>query len=164
MSADAATAYDAVANPSQPIPQAHPDRLATLACLFGMSPAAVENCRVLELGCGDGSHLIPLAFTLPGSRFVGVDLARKAIAIAQEEAQGLKLANIEFHCADVLDWTPPHEQFDYIVAHGKGELSLPPGARREDLLADVNKAVAEAAAGALLAGAASVSESSGAAR
>jgi hypothetical protein len=32
-------------------PEAHPDRLATIATLFGMQPANVERCRVLEIGC-----------------------------------------------------------------------------------------------------------------
>jgi SAM-dependent methyltransferase len=118
MSADAATAYDVVAYPSVPIPHTHPDRLATLATLFGMAPAAVEACRVLELGCGDGGNLIPLAFTLPGSTFVGVDLAASAIHQAGDEARALGLGNVAFHCADLLHWTPPEGPFDYVIAHG----------------------------------------------
>src|SRR5262245_56164467 len=59
---DASTAYDTVAYPSHCCPQAHPDRLATLATLFGMAPAPVERCRFLELGCGDGHNLLALAF------------------------------------------------------------------------------------------------------
>ena len=41
--------------------QTHPDRLATIALLYGMAPRPVDRCRVLELGCGDGSNLIPMA-------------------------------------------------------------------------------------------------------
>jgi len=47
MNANALTAYDTVASPSLSYPQTHPDRLATLATLFGMSPAPVAKCRVL---------------------------------------------------------------------------------------------------------------------
>jgi SAM-dependent methyltransferase len=118
MSADAATAYDVVAYPSVPIRHTHPDHLATLATLFGMAPAAAEACRVLELGCGDGGNLIPLAFTLPGSAFVGVDLAASAIRQAGDEARALGLGNVAFHCADLLHWTPPEGPFDYVIAHG----------------------------------------------
>ena len=89
MSAGASTAYDAVAYPSRCCPQAHPDRLATLATLFGMAPAPVERCRVLELGCGDGRNLLALAFALPGSTFVGVDLAPSAVARAKDEADNV---------------------------------------------------------------------------
>jgi SAM-dependent methyltransferase len=118
MSAGASTAYDTVVYPSRCYPQTHPDRLATLATLFGMWPAPVENCRVLELGCGDGGNLLAMAFALPGSAFVGVDLAPSAIARANDEARALGLANIEFHCADLLDWSPPGGAFDYVIAHG----------------------------------------------
>jgi len=112
------TAYDTVTYPSNCYPATHPDRLATLATLFGMSPAPVDNCRVLELGCGEGHNLRAMAVALPGSRFVGVDLAPSAIARANREASALGLANVEFHCADLLEWSPPEGSFDYVVAHG----------------------------------------------
>ena len=64
----ASNAYDAVNYPSFPLAQTHPDRLSVLATLFGLSPAPVEQCRVLELGCGEGSNIIPMALQLPGSR------------------------------------------------------------------------------------------------
>jgi SAM-dependent methyltransferase len=118
MSAGGSTAYDTVVYPSRCCPQAHPDRLATLASLFGMSPAPVERCRVLEIGCGDGRNLVALAHALPDSGFVGVDLAPSAIARAKHDAQSLGLTNIEFYCADLLDWLPPEGQFDYLIAHG----------------------------------------------
>ena len=49
----------------------HPDRLSVVGALFGMRPAPVGGCRVLELGCGDGANLLPMAYTLPESRFFG---------------------------------------------------------------------------------------------
>ena len=73
------TSYDEVAYPSYSFAQTHPDRLGAIAALFGMSPAPVDGCRVLELGCGNGSNLIPMAFCLPGSRFVGVAKAGSGI-------------------------------------------------------------------------------------
>ena len=78
------TPYDELPYPGSAFAQTHPDRLATLATLFGMTPAPVERCRVLELGCGDGGNLIPMAFALPESRFTGVDLATTAIARGQQ--------------------------------------------------------------------------------
>ncbi|MCD4811464.1 hypothetical protein K8R14_02560, partial [bacterium] len=65
------TSYDEVPYESQSFPQSHPDRLAMLARLFGLSPAPVTQCRVLELGCAGGGNLIPMAFHLPDSEFVG---------------------------------------------------------------------------------------------
>ena len=56
------TTYDEVSYPSHPFTQTHPDRLATLATLFGLRPAPIERCRVLELGCGDGANILPWRF------------------------------------------------------------------------------------------------------
>jgi SAM-dependent methyltransferase len=118
MSADAANVYDTIAYPSQAKLQTHPDHLGTLATLFGMAPAPARNCRVLEVGCGSGGNLIPMAFGLPGSTFVGVDLAPGAIAEAEAMARALGLTNVAFHSADLLSWTPPAGEFDFIIAHG----------------------------------------------
>ena len=60
-SSTAQNPYDEVLYPGYPFAQAHPDRLGAMARLFGMNPAPVEACRVLELGCGDGGNLIPMA-------------------------------------------------------------------------------------------------------
>jgi hypothetical protein len=67
------TSYGDVPYVSQPFPQTHPDRLATLGRLFGLTPAPIPRCRVLELGCASGGNLIPLAYQLPESEFVGVN-------------------------------------------------------------------------------------------
>jgi len=72
--------YDEVPYPGLPLPQTHPSQLATLGFLHGLEPAPVERCRVLELGCGDGGNLIPMALDLPESEFVGIDLSAPAIA------------------------------------------------------------------------------------
>ena len=70
-----ANLYDEIAYPSAPMPQTHPDRLAVLASFYGLQPAPVERCRILELGCGDGSNLIPMALGLPAAELLGIDLA-----------------------------------------------------------------------------------------
>ena len=69
------TSYDEVPYTSHAFYEAHPDRMAVIATLYGMSPPPVERCRVLELGCGLGGNLIPMAVGLPDARFVGVDLS-----------------------------------------------------------------------------------------
>ncbi|HVP46514.1 MAG TPA: class I SAM-dependent methyltransferase [Bryobacteraceae bacterium] len=112
------TSYDEIPYPGSPYSQTHPDRLATLAILFGMTPAPVERCRVLELGCGDGGNIIPMAFGLPDSRFTGVDLAESAIVRGQELIAGLQLDNVELHHLDLMDFDPRFGEFDYIIAHG----------------------------------------------
>ena len=108
--------YDAVRYPTYPRIETHPDRLAAVATLFGMKPAPVTRCRVLELGCGDGGNLIPMAYFLPESRFYGVDLAGAAIADGQRVVADLKLRNIELREGDLRDLDTG--EFEYIVAHG----------------------------------------------
>ncbi|MBV9209817.1 MAG: methyltransferase regulatory domain-containing protein, partial [Acidobacteria bacterium] len=98
--------------------QTHPDRLATMATFFGMQPAPVERCRVLELGCNDGGNLIPYAFSLPESSFVGIDLAARPIKRGQEMVADLGLKNIELRRFDVMEVDESFGEFDYIIAHG----------------------------------------------
>jgi methyltransferase-like protein len=97
-----------------PIYQTHPDALATPAYLAGMSPAPVESCRLLEIGCG--INLIALAAALPGSRFIGVDPSVRQIDAAREIADALGLANLELHAQDVRGFDCG--EIDYLVAHG----------------------------------------------
>jgi methyltransferase-like protein/protein-L-isoaspartate O-methyltransferase len=110
--------YDAVPYPSRAYRHAHPDRMALLARLFGLRPKDVEHCNVLEIGCGAGGHLLPMACTLTQSRFVGIDLAGRAIDHARDFADQLGLKNIEFVHEDFTCWDPGENKFDYIIAHG----------------------------------------------
>jgi len=113
-----ANRYDQIAYPSCPYVQTHPDRLATLAHLYGMTPAPIAQCRVLELGCGDGANLIPMALQLPGSEFLGIDLAACPIQKGRQQISELGLANIRLEEADVMEFSTRSGPFDYIIAHG----------------------------------------------
>ena len=113
----AASPYEVVPYPGHPFAQTHPDRLATLATLFGLEPAPPEGCRVLELGCGDAGNLVPMALALPGGRFVGVDAAasdrarsggRRRARPGERRARG--------GCDRGARASP--ESFDYVIAHG----------------------------------------------
>ena len=112
------TAYDELPYPGAPFAQTHPDHLATLAFFFGMTSAPVDGCRVLELGCGDGGNLIPMAFNLPKSHFTGIDLAATAIGRGQELVDDLHLKNIRLQHFDLMAVDSTFGEFDYILAHG----------------------------------------------
>jgi SAM-dependent methyltransferase len=110
--------YDAVPYPGHAFAQTHPDRLATVGALFGLDAAPPAACRVLEIGCGDGGNLLPMALALPGSSFVGIDPSARAIARADEIAQELGLPNVRFEQVGVQDFETPAGSFDYVIAHG----------------------------------------------
>ncbi|HTX39769.1 MAG TPA: class I SAM-dependent methyltransferase [Bryobacteraceae bacterium] len=128
-----ANPYDEVPYPTLPQPQTHPERLAAVGRLFGMRPAPVEGCRVLEIGCGDGGNLIPMAYALPASRFVGVDLAAVPIAAGKRMAADLALGNLALRACDLREIDAGWGEFDYILAHGV--FSWVPEEVRERLLA-----------------------------
>jgi ubiquinone/menaquinone biosynthesis C-methylase UbiE len=115
---DAASPYEVVPYPGHPFAQTHPDRLATLATLFGLEPAPPEGCRVLELGCGDAGNLVPMALALPGGRFVGVDAAGGTIARGRAVVDALGLGNVALEVAAIEELEPHPESFDYVIAHG----------------------------------------------
>jgi methyltransferase-like protein len=110
--------YDAVAYPSLPFPNTHPDRLATMATLHGLNPAPVDRCRVLEIAASDGANLIPMAYAIPGSEFVGFDFARAPIERGQARIRELGLRNARLFQADLLDVGAELGHFDFIIAHG----------------------------------------------
>jgi len=111
-------AYDAIAYEGQPVAQAHPERLAVLGFLHGMSPAPIERARVLELGCGNGAHLVPFAITYPESHCTGIDLSGAAIGRGRERIAKLGLRNIRLEQRDIAGIGPDSGEFDYIIAHG----------------------------------------------
>ncbi len=112
------TSYDKVPYPTIPRVQTHPDHLAALAALFGLKSPPVQQCRVLDVGCADGSNLIPMACQLPESEFVGLDLSPRQIAAGREKAGVLDLKNLTLKSMDLLDVNGELGQFDYIIVYG----------------------------------------------
>ena len=111
--------YDRVAYRGGAHATSHPDRLAVQASLFGIDVAPVETARILELGCGDGSNILPMSVDLPDATIVGVDLAAEPIERALRASRGLGLPNIEFVQGDVRDLPESiGAEFDYVIAHG----------------------------------------------
>jgi len=59
-----------------------------------------------------------MAYGLEGSRFLGIELAEKPVAIGRSMIQALGLSNIELRQGDIMDIGPDLGVFDYIIAHG----------------------------------------------
>jgi methyltransferase-like protein/protein-L-isoaspartate O-methyltransferase len=116
-----ATSYDEVPYPRLAFPLSHPSHLAAIGRLLGMQPTAVDQCRVLELGCASGSNLVPMAYALPRSQFVGVDLSARQVADGKEFAAAVGLTNVELLQLDIRTAAERLRDvgpFDYVIAHG----------------------------------------------
>ncbi len=99
-------------------PNTSPARLSVIGRLLGMPAADPAACSVLDLGCGQGTDLIVKAAKFPNSHFTGVDFSSPDIDTARRLAAEAGVKNVEFHQADLLEWTPEESRFDYIIAYG----------------------------------------------
>jgi SAM-dependent methyltransferase len=117
-----ASSYNQIPYQSPVKSEIHPARLAAVGRLCGMQPAPVDACRYLEIGCGDAGNLIGIAYYLPKSQFVGVDLAEVPIAAGEQMRSALAIDNLTLRAADLRDISAggnfDYAEFDYIVAHG----------------------------------------------
>ncbi len=132
--------YDRLPYTDHAYAESHPDRLATVALLSGWDPPDVETARVLELGCGRGGNLLPMASGLPGAELTGIDRSGRQIEEARAVARAAGLGNARFVEASFEDAGVMGEGYDYLVAHGVA--SWVPAASRRALLATVARALA----------------------
>lgn len=110
--------YDEVPYLSEPFPLSRPNHLSVLGQLFGnFSLAPCNRASILELGCGSGNNLIPLAALSPESYYLGVDSSQSQIALGQSLISELGLTNIELQCSSVEEFSSS-KHFDYIICHG----------------------------------------------
>ncbi len=125
--------YDELTYETNPFPETHPGNLAALGRLFGIQTTPAQHCRVLELGSATGGNIIPMAWYLPQSEFVGVELSAAQVAMGQGIVSKLALPNIRLEVGDILELDAAHiGQFDYIIAHGV--YSWVPAVVREKIL------------------------------
>src|SRR3954469_1210034 len=137
---DGPTSYDSIPYEGFPYGQTHPDRLATVARLFGMKAAPPERCTVLELGCAAGDNLIPMASELPGSRFLGLDLSSRQIEDGRRTIGALGVGNVELLHRSILDVDDDLGRFDYVICHGVYSWVPPEGQARILSICDRNLA------------------------
>ncbi len=111
-------AYEAAPYESHPITAAYVPWVETVALLHGLPAPPSDHCRVLELGCASGGHLIPMAYQLRESHFVGIDLAPSQVAQGHRAIEALGLTNVELHAKSITDVGDDFGVFDYILCHG----------------------------------------------
>lgn len=135
-----ANSYDEVIYDSTARYAMHPDSLATLATLTGMTPAPVPRCRYLEIGCANGGNLLSLADAYPESQFVGIDQSARQIELGRKVARALEFKNLRFEVADLEEFQAEPASFDYIAAHGLYSWIRP--AKQQALLRQIKRLLA----------------------
>jgi len=110
--------YEAIPYVGRPNPFSDPGRLLAIAHLHGLPVQPRTTLSVLEIGCGDGSNLIPIAEAHPEGRFVGIDLSTRLCASAREMIGAVGLANVRVIEADLLALPDDLGRFDFVIAHG----------------------------------------------
>lgn len=77
------------------------------------------NDYVLDLGCGSGRTLIPLAERLPNVNFLGLDISSSMISAAEKYSEKRGLKNVQFIKQDMNDdkWAgiPSEKRFNGII-------------------------------------------------
>jgi SAM-dependent methyltransferase len=132
--------YDALPYTEHAYAEAHPDRLAVVARLARWTAPDVATSRILELGCGRGGNLLPMASALPGATLVGVDRSRRQIDHARAVAVATGLRNVDLVVASFDDPGAARGSYDFVIAHGV--CSWIPADGRRALLRAVAQALA----------------------
>ena len=110
--------YDEVPYEGGIVPGAHPDRLSAIARIFGVPAAHPASCSVLEIGCAAATNLLPMAYGLPNSTFVGIDPSERQIEMGRQFVEDYGARNVELHALDVRDTLTWDRKFDFIICHG----------------------------------------------
>ncbi len=78
----------------------------------------VKNPKILIAGCGTGQHSIETALRFPKSKILAIDLSKASLAYAIRKTKELKIKNIEYMQADILDISELNSDFDIIECSG----------------------------------------------
>ncbi len=143
-----ADAYDLLPYTEYAYAESSPDNLAVIAALSGFTPSPGADGRpfggtlaprVLELGCGRGGNLLPLASAWPDATFVGVDRSAAQLRDARRVAEAAALGNVSFVTGDFVEASVPVGSFDFVLCHGV--YSWVPVAARQALLGGIRNAL-----------------------
>lgn len=110
---------DALVCDSNVTPEESINTILSLASLPGV--ALGTPTRILELGCGVGRIMIPMAQLLPEAEITGVDISANMIRIARERAAETgKQLNLHFYVSDNRDiyypGVPDYPYFDLVYS------------------------------------------------
>ena len=73
---------------------------------------------ILVAGCGTGREAVDVALIFPAARVDAIDLSRASLAYATRKAAELRVPNVVFRQADILDVARLGTSFDLVVSSG----------------------------------------------
>lgn len=83
--------------------------------------------KIIDIGCGGGFPVLPLAICFPKKQFLALDSVGKKIKFIEQVKQELGLENLETQCAraEVLAHDPKYrEQFDIALTRAVAEFRM----------------------------------------
>jgi SAM-dependent methyltransferase len=98
-------------------PSADPAVNAAVARACGLDVPNPPSARILEIGCGEGHHILSIANRWPAAMCIGLDVSPKAIYRARNRVQRAGIANAKL-LETRLSELGPDAPFDFIIAHG----------------------------------------------
>lgn len=110
-------AWEVADYPPMSHPGADPGAGWAVARAAGLDTPNPAVARILEIGCGEGHHILSLANRWPEAVCVGLDVSAKAIHRARSRAQRARLRNARLYEVRLSEFEPD-APFDYIIAHG----------------------------------------------
>ncbi|MGQ0626404.1 MAG: class I SAM-dependent methyltransferase [Sporichthyaceae bacterium] len=109
-----AAAFD---NSADSYEQVGVDFFAPLGIELARRAAPQPGERVLDLGCGRGHCLIPVASAVgPSGRVIGTDLSTRMVELCAAEVRARGLSQVRVELGDAADPTFPAMSFDLITA------------------------------------------------
>ncbi|SFF07371.1 Predicted O-linked N-acetylglucosamine transferase, SPINDLY family [Phytobacter palmae] len=93
-------------------------RIQASAWLYGIQGKNPEAARILDIGCGDASHLLPFALAYPQAEIIGIDLSQDKIEAGKLQLKLAGIENMQLFCTDIETLLAGiGVEFDYIIIH-----------------------------------------------
>jgi ubiquinone/menaquinone biosynthesis C-methylase UbiE len=78
----------------------------------------LANARIIDVGCGTGHRVIPIAKYFGVREYVGIDHSSASLAVAKELAQEIEFKQCVLEEGDLFNLPFPDESFDVVISQG----------------------------------------------
>ncbi|MEU4876731.1 class I SAM-dependent methyltransferase [Streptomyces sp. NPDC021608] len=84
-----------------PLPNSDTEPIYDVAMGLDLVLPSLEDCQVMDAGCGTGHRLVGLALQYPDTEFLGVDFSEHSLSVARELAKNHDCDNVSFRHAEI---------------------------------------------------------------